>query len=241
MAGPPYIKFYPAHWDADTILLDDAEELAYFRICKEMWKSGRPLREKIIPKAIRYTDEQWAEVRPAVVEYFCVTDGVWHHDRVEADIEEVYDLVAKKSKAGKASVLARQAKKRAASKANQESNADKPPAATGDGTGVNSGVGSPVKTDDGTIREENKKQNNIKQDNSTSDDSAPRAALKHMWVPAKHTIFELRDEHGIPTPDVWPKVVPFRALWTDSDQKTDKQWQEAFKQWILTGVKHESN
>lgn len=234
MAGPPYIKFYPAHWDADTSLLDDAEELAYFRICKEMWKSGRPLREKVIHKAIHYTPERWAEVRPAVEEYFRIEDGVWHHDRVEADMEEVFDLVAKKSKAGKASVLARQAKKRLEAK---QKKTTKNPSETDSYNDHSTGVQTDDGTGVGTIRQDNKIQ-----DQTISEKTRPAAPpklmkLPAMWLPNKETVFKLRDDYGINPELVWPLVPEFRIYWSDrGDMRTSDGWQIVFANWAKKNV-----
>ncbi|MDP2346736.1 MAG: DUF1376 domain-containing protein [Gammaproteobacteria bacterium] len=223
MAGPPYVKFYASEWDADTLDLSALEDGVYFRIMKYIWKTAKIPTEERLPRITGLTAEEWAQVRDRVACFFRISDGCWHHDRAEADIAEVFEVIAKKSKGGKASALARKAKREVAKKRVR----------TPDSTEVLTYVETDEQTSDVTgaltIREENIKEENRKSDNTTSLVAAPLSA---RWIPNKTTLKLLASDHNINAPFALGLVAEFKLYWLDrKEPRTADEWQETFVRW----------
>ena len=92
MAQPiPYMQFYFADYDADTAHLSTFEHGVYFLLIKAYWKSGRALADNDRRLAILagLSQAEWQEVRPDILPFFAVADGLWVHKRIEAELAKV--------------------------------------------------------------------------------------------------------------------------------------------------------
>ena len=109
MAALPYMQLYVSDYLSDTLYLDVVESGAYLHLLMNYWQTGKPLPDcdKKLARISKCTDEQWLNVRSAVVEYFDIIDGVLYHGRVEADLEKVKATSVKNSINGKKSAAAR--------------------------------------------------------------------------------------------------------------------------------------
>jgi len=232
MAGPTYIKFYPLEWFVATRKLKPLEYYAYHRILLEMWMEGIPkLSEAEIIDTLSLTEEEWKSVRSAITKYFKLIGQnlIWYHDRVDGDLAESFDGIAKKSKAGQASALARRAKKRAEER---KLNAGKKPSITDGYSGNSTPVETPVSTGEPTTRQENTELDNSKQDN-TSSASREGVLLHANWLPSKHIIRRLSTELRIPAPFPLNHIEGFRDHWIEKGEKRPTDyWNGLFFEWV---------
>lgn len=162
MAALPYMQFYVAEYQADTMHLTAEEHGAYLLLIFNYWQTGKPIPKKRLQKIARVPNERWTDVKDTLSEFFKDTGDDWVHARIEADLVAAKDAQAQRAAAGKASAEARKAAKRDALK--QESN--------GRSTGVQRDESKPST---------NKEENRVEENNnppSSGDDSAPSSEAK---------------------------------------------------------------
>jgi len=95
----------PADYLRDTLHLSELEDLAYRRLLDSYWINQGPLKDDDdrLRRTIRYTPEQWAEVREAMLEYFPIAaDGLRHNVRADKEIVEAMARYMRRAKAGSA-------------------------------------------------------------------------------------------------------------------------------------------
>jgi uncharacterized protein YdaU (DUF1376 family) len=112
MAALPYMQFYVAEYQADTMHLTAEEHGAYLLLIFNYWQTGKPIPESRLQKISRVSSDRWADVEQSLIEFFVETDGCWKHERIEADLIAAKDSQAQRAAAGKASAEARKAAKR---------------------------------------------------------------------------------------------------------------------------------
>lgn len=156
MAALPYMQFYVADYQADTMHLTAEEHGAYLLLMFNYWQTGKPIPKKRLQKIARVPNDRWPDVEQTLSEFFTDNGEEWIHGRIEADLKAAKDAQAQRAAAGKASAEARKAAKRDALK--KESN-DR----------------STTVQRDGNKPSTNKEQNRTEQSNTTpsSDDDAP--------------------------------------------------------------------
>jgi len=120
MAALPYMQFYVAEYQADTMHLTAEEHGAYLLLIFNYWQTGKPIPKKRLQKIARVSSDRWTGVKDTLSEFFKDTGDEWVHDRIEADLKAAKDAQAQRAAAGKASAEARKAAKRDALK--RESN-----------------------------------------------------------------------------------------------------------------------
>lgn len=105
MAALPYMPFYPADYFADAHHLTTIEHGAYFLLITSYWMRGEPLPDddRKLSKLTKLTTEEWSDMRVELAEFFDVSDGLWRHKRIDADLARVKDKVEQARNAGKAS------------------------------------------------------------------------------------------------------------------------------------------
>ena len=115
MAALPYMQLYVADYLADTAHLTAAQHGAYLLLIFNYWQRGKPLNNsnERLTNVARMTNDEWAEAKPILSEFFEIDGDEWVHARIERDLLAVNSKSGKASEAGKASA-ARRAEKKAA-------------------------------------------------------------------------------------------------------------------------------
>jgi uncharacterized protein YdaU (DUF1376 family) len=107
------MHYYPHHigdYRSATSHLSNEEDLAYRRLLEMYYDTEQPIPLEIqqVARRLRVTE---AAVQVALTDFFEQKKDGWHHARCESEIEKYKASSTKKSVAGKASGLARAAKK----------------------------------------------------------------------------------------------------------------------------------
>jgi len=107
----PFIRFYVDDYMGDTGHLRTIEHGAYDLILWVYWRRQKALPESQLQRISKTSSEEWAEMRDTLADFFDIdVSGVWHHKRIELELERVRNDVKRKRKAGKASGKARRKK-----------------------------------------------------------------------------------------------------------------------------------
>lgn len=103
MPSLPFIRFFPSDYLADTTHLSCEEHGAYFLLLLNYWQTEKPLndRNNRLANVVHLPKEKWEVVKQTLVEFFDITDDLWTHHRIEADLQAVLELSTKRSFAGK--------------------------------------------------------------------------------------------------------------------------------------------
>lgn len=115
MAALPYMQLYIADYLADTMHLSTEEHGAYLLLMFNYWQTGRAIPKSRLGKIARLSNDRWISVEGSLAEFFNDNGTEWIHERIERDLEGVRSSLEQKSAAGRASALARKAKKRTTS------------------------------------------------------------------------------------------------------------------------------
>jgi uncharacterized protein YdaU (DUF1376 family) len=105
---------FPDALIGDTTHLTMEEFGVYCMILFVTWRNnGQPLPDddKRMARICRMSGKKWAAVRPAVADFFDLSEGVWRQKRLEKEWKYVCDQRAKQSEKGKKSAEARQKSK----------------------------------------------------------------------------------------------------------------------------------
>ncbi len=111
MAALPYMQLYIADYLADTMHLSTEEHGAYLLLMFNYWQTGRAIPKSRLGKIARLSNDRWISVESSLAEFFNDNGTEWVHERIERDLESVRSSLEQKSAAGKASAMARKAKK----------------------------------------------------------------------------------------------------------------------------------
>lgn len=112
MSALPYMPLYVADYLADAAHLSTLEHGAYLLLIMTYWQRGKalPADDKKLARIARVTDAEWADIRPAIVEFFHVSADEWRHKRIDAELTAVEQKSNKARAAGQASANARSSK-----------------------------------------------------------------------------------------------------------------------------------
>ena len=90
MAVAPWMPLWVGDYRADTGQLNQTQHGAYLLLIMEYWQSGPlPDNDRILARvSLSDTLGDWLEIRPALERFFIVDAGVWHHHRVDVEIEK---------------------------------------------------------------------------------------------------------------------------------------------------------
>ena len=105
MAALPYIQLHIAEYLADTAHLTPTQHGAYLLLIFNYWQRAESLNNsnERLACVARMSNSEWAENRGVLAEFFEVSGDRWVHPRIERDLTQVNEKIAKKSMAGKAS------------------------------------------------------------------------------------------------------------------------------------------
>jgi uncharacterized protein YdaU (DUF1376 family) len=100
MSAPPYMKLFWGDYHKRTRHLKRDQHGAYFLLIGEAWQLGGALPDddaKLAAWAL-CTPEEWAAIKPVVMEFFALRRGKWWHDRVREELA-TYEATSRKRKA----------------------------------------------------------------------------------------------------------------------------------------------
>ncbi len=227
MAALPYMTWHPADYMADTLHLTTLEHGAYCLLLFNYWMTGKPLRSDRLHILAKLSTDEWTDVEPTLAEFFEIKNGKWVHVRVEDDLKAAYVKVAKASKAGNASALARKARKNGASKKPKEKTP--PPETPTD-------VSTDVETDDGTPAQPSAnpkiKLNKIKLNKISDAPTRAVAAMESDWEPSAETLRYLVFDNSVGDDFVDEYLPRFVTFWVDNG-KQRSEWDSVFMEQCL--------
>ena len=105
------MQLYPADYLADTGHLTTEEHGAYFLLILNYWQTGKALKVDRLANISRLSSDRWDSVKDSLSEFFSEEEGLWIHERIEVDLQEVQASINQKIAAGKASARQRAFKK----------------------------------------------------------------------------------------------------------------------------------
>lgn len=113
MAALPYMPLYVADYLADAAHLTATGHGVYLLLIMTYWQRGKPLPDddRKLARIARVTDDEWADLRDEIAEFFTIEGGLWTHGRIDEELERVRAKSEQASEAGKASARRRFSKK----------------------------------------------------------------------------------------------------------------------------------
>lgn len=110
MSANPYMPLYVADYLADTAHLTTLESGAYMLLIMHYWRRGGPLDNSNgrLANVARMSSDEWNRVEPVLAEFFQIApDNVWHHKRIDAELQRASEKSRKAANAGRASAQRR--------------------------------------------------------------------------------------------------------------------------------------
>lgn len=106
---PTWMPFYIADYLRDTSRLTTEGHGAYMLLIFDYWVSGKPLPDDDgqLAAVTRMAVSKWKAVRPTIQQFFQVGDGLWHHKRIDKELQDAVDRIGRRSRAGKGGADAR--------------------------------------------------------------------------------------------------------------------------------------
>jgi len=83
MSAPPFMPLYVAEYRADTGHLGTVEHGAYLLLLMAMWRANGklPADDERLSRLTLLSADEWAKVKPVVLEFFTRRGGVLTHNR----------------------------------------------------------------------------------------------------------------------------------------------------------------
>lgn len=105
----PYMQLYVSDYLADTAHLTTEEHGAYLLLIMNYWQRGKALdnTNERLANVARLSNECWQIVKIALNEYFEIEGDLWHHKRIDAELDKVREKSDKARASGQASVKKR--------------------------------------------------------------------------------------------------------------------------------------
>ncbi len=102
MAAIPFMPLYVADYLADAAHLSTLEHGAYLLLIMTYWQRGEALPDddKKLARITRLEPRTWAKIKPAISDFFEVSDGKYIHSRVERELSNVRAQSVKKRAGG---------------------------------------------------------------------------------------------------------------------------------------------
>lgn len=105
----PWMPFYWGDYFKKTLHLSTEEHGAYMLLIGAYWERGKafPDDDLFFAHVTKMSTKKWKMVRPKIIEFFAVSEGLWVHERVEFEILRSSERQASASANGKAGGLAK--------------------------------------------------------------------------------------------------------------------------------------
>lgn len=109
MSGPTaWMPFYIADYLGDTQRLTTEQHGAYLLLMLDYWRSGPPPDDDAVLQQITKLERSaWKKHKPALARMFIVTDGAWHHKRIDRELANAATNAERRSIKAKAAAEAR--------------------------------------------------------------------------------------------------------------------------------------
>jgi len=101
--GKPYLPLYTGDFLRDTMILSAAETGAYLMLLICQWNTkacALPDDDRKLAKFARCSPRQWAKIKPEIIEYFTVENGVWFSGRLQKENQKVTKTQHERALAG---------------------------------------------------------------------------------------------------------------------------------------------
>lgn len=87
-----WMPLYIGDYLRDTTRLTTMQHGAYLLLIMDYWTNGAPPDDDAVLASITKTSpEDWAKMRQVLMPKFEISDGAWHHGRIDAEIEEAQE------------------------------------------------------------------------------------------------------------------------------------------------------
>lgn len=99
-----WMKMYWGDYARDTGHLNAAGHGAYLMLIKHYWCTGAPIPDdddELWRIACCDSRKDWIKLRPKIIRLFKPADGLWHHKRIEKELNEATSTSSAKAEAGK--------------------------------------------------------------------------------------------------------------------------------------------
>lgn len=118
----PWFPFYVGDYIKDTARLTTEAHGAYLLLMLDYWTTGAPPDDdEVLATIARMPVKRWAsKIRPALVCFFEIENGVWRHKRIEEEIAHSAEVGKSSSNKAKAAAEARWGKKRSKREASSD-------------------------------------------------------------------------------------------------------------------------
>lgn len=102
MAAIPYMPLYVADYMSDAAHLTTVEHGAYLLLIMTYWQRGEALPDddRKLARITRMEPRSWLRIKPAISEFFEVSDGKYLHTRIERELTSVRAKSLKKREGG---------------------------------------------------------------------------------------------------------------------------------------------
>jgi len=110
---------------ADTQHLSRDEHGAYLLLLMAYWRNAGPLidDDKRLAAIVKASPKEWASLRPVLLEFFAVADGMWHQKRMDTEIADSSDRAEKAASKARKAAEARWGQSSGTATSNAPSNA----------------------------------------------------------------------------------------------------------------------
>lgn len=120
--GLTWFAFDMDAYTGDTSHLTTEEHGAYLLLMLAYYRSEKPLpaTDRALSAITKLPMDRWLECKPAMSGFFVEVDGIWRHDRIEAELAESHKRMAKFAARGKAGGAAKQQNRLLAASSSQQ-------------------------------------------------------------------------------------------------------------------------
>lgn len=103
MSAPPYMKLFWGDYHKATRHLRRDQHGAYFLLIGEAWRLGGSLPDddRLLSAWALCADDEWAEMKPVIMDFFALRRGKWIHDRVREELASYETTSRKRKEAGR--------------------------------------------------------------------------------------------------------------------------------------------
>jgi uncharacterized protein YdaU (DUF1376 family) len=104
------MPLYIGDYLADTLHLTRDQHGGYLLLIMAYWRNGGPLPDDdaMLKNILKISGPYvWKNLRPVLAQFFQISNGFWHHRRIDSELAQAIDRIDKRSAAGKAAAQAR--------------------------------------------------------------------------------------------------------------------------------------
>lgn len=103
-----WMPFYVGDYLGDTQRLTTEQHGAYLLLILDYWRAGpAPDDDAVLAQITRLSPAAWKRTRAALVRFFKVEDGHWHHARIDRELSAAKDNAERRSSKAKSAAQAR--------------------------------------------------------------------------------------------------------------------------------------